>query len=325
MSNTKIQRLLVTGGLGFIGSNYINYMMKKDEDLFVLNVDRLDYCSDIDNVEFKDSKRYQLVVCDINQTNYMLELMKRYDIDGIVHFAAMSHVDESFTNSIAFTQSNVLGTHSLLEAARVYGKCKRIIVISSDEVIGSLDEHENEVAENCVMNPTSPYSASKAAAECVARSYYHSFKLPIIIVRPNNAVGPRQYPEKLIPKFLQHLLKGEKCPIQGTGLNRRNFIYVDDICSAVDMIMEKGEVFDIYNIGSNYEFSVLEILDYFIKYLKLNKTREEVSEYVPDRAFNDFRYAINCEKLKGLGWCVVTNFDDAMMKTVDYYRAKWNL
>jgi len=320
-----MRRLLVTGGLGFIGSNFINYMMKKDEDLFVLNVDRLDYCADIDNVEYRESKRYQLVVADINQTKYMLELMKRYEIDGIVHFAAMSHVDESFTNSIAFTQSNVLGTHSLLEAARVYGGCKKIIVISSDEVIGSLDEHENEVAENCVMNPTSPYSASKAAAECVARSYYHSFKLPIVIVRPNNAVGPRQYPEKLIPKFLQHLLKEEKCPIQGTGLNRRNFIYVDDICSAVEIIMEKGVVFDIYNIGSNYEFSVLEILDYLIKYLGINKTREEVSCQVPDRAFNDFRYAINCEKLKGLGWSVGTNFDDAMKMTIDYYRQKWNL
>jgi dTDP-glucose 4,6-dehydratase len=264
-------------------------------------------------------KRYQLVITDLNNYTTIKNVLNQYSIDSIVHFAAQSHVDNSFGNSIQFTRDNVLGTHTLLECAREYGKIVRFVHISTDEVYGEVDKEHKGCNEKSLLNPTNPYAATKAAAEFLVKSYYHSFKLPVIITRGNNVYGPRQYPEKLIPRFITKLLKGEKCPIQGTGETRRNFIYVDDVSRAVDTILRKGEINEIYNIGSEYEYSVKEILMLLLSYMGIDKNASEVSEYIEDRAFNDFRYCIDCSKLEKLGWKKEVGFIDGLLRTIEWY------
>jgi UDP-glucose 4,6-dehydratase len=332
MSTNTFRNILVTGGCGFIGSNFINYMLSKYTDIFILNIDRLDYCADELNIESEfrsDNTRYRLVVSDINNKEFILRCLTNYNIDTIVHFAAQSHVDNSFGNSIQFTLDNVLGTHTLLECSKVYNqkiegtKLTRFLHISTDEVYGERKLNDPGCdEEKSLLEPTSPYAASKAAAEFMVRSYYHSFKLPIVIIRSNNVFGPRQYPEKLIPRFITHLLEGKKCPIQGTGETRRNFIYTDDVSSALDIVLKKGELNKVYNIGSEFEYSVLDILQYLMRELKIEKTEKEVSEFVEDRAFNDFRYTVNCDKLKELGWNIEVSFEDGIRRTIEFYKNK---
>jgi UDP-glucose 4,6-dehydratase len=312
-----MKNLLVTGGCGFIGSNFINYMLDTYKDIFIVNVDRLDYCAHVKNVYHQD--RYQLVITDLNNYTTIKNVLNQYSIDSIVHFAAQSHVDNSFGNSIQFTRDNVLGTHTLLECAREFGKIERFVHISTDEVYGEVDKDHKGCNERSLLNPTNPYAATKAAAEFLVKSYYHSFKLPVIITRGNNVYGPRQYPEKLIPRFITKLLKGEKCPIQGTGETRRNFIYVDDVSRAVDTILRKGEINEIYNIGSEYEYSVKEVLMLLLSYMGIDKNASEVCEYVEDRAFNDFRYCIDSSKLENLGWKKEVKFIDGLIRTIEWY------
>ena len=317
------KNMMVTGGCGFIGSNFINYMLKTYDDIFILNVDKLDYCADIQNVKSFEPERYQLVISDINNTSCISSMLKRYNIDCIVHFAAQSHVDNSFGNSIQFTEDNILGTHCLLECARDYGKIKLFLHISTDEVYGEVDRnHPGCEEEKSLLNPSNPYAASKAAAEFLVRSYYHSFKLPIIITRSNNVYGERQYNEKLIPRFITNLIENKKCPIHGEGLSRRNFIYVEDVCKAIDTIMRKGKINGIYNIGSSDEYNVLEVLQHLLTLLDIDKTMNEVSEIVEDRLFNDSRYCVNSKKLEELGWKQETNFIQGLIKTIEYYKSK---
>jgi len=310
-----MRNILVTGGCGFIGSNFINYMIKNYTDVFIVNIDRLDYCADVNNVKYKE--RYQLVVSDLNNYSIVSKILTDYNIEYVVHFAAQSHVDNSFGNSIQFTKDNVLGTHTLLECVRVYGKLKRFVHISTDEVYGEVDTEHKGCNEKSLLNPTNPYAATKAAAEFLVRSYYHSFKLPVIITRGNNVYGPRQYPEKLIPRFITKLFHGEKCPIHGKGETRRNFIYVDDVSRAVDTILNKGVINEIYNIGSNDEYSVKDVLDILIKEMRVE--REDVFEYVEDRAFNDFRYCVDSSKLESLGWKKEVSFLEGIRKTIAWY------
>lgn len=318
----KIQNVLVTGGCGFIASNFINYLHSTHPTVFVLNIDRLDYCSDVDNVICQDPSRYQLAITDINNKEHILKLFHKYNIDTVVHMAAQSHVDNSFGNSIQFTMDNVLGTHTLLECARVYGKLQLFLHISTDEVYGEVDLDHPGCDEKSLLNPTSPYASSKCGAEFVVRSYYHSFKLPVIITRGNNVYGPRQYPEKLIPKFISHFIKNEKCTIHGEGKSRRNFIYVDDVSRAVEKVMLEGEINQIYNIGSWDEYSVMDIFYRLHKELNIEKETDECIEYVEDRAFNDFRYAINSDKLQELGWNQQVSFDEGIRSTVEWYKQK---
>ena len=313
-----MRNILVTGGCGFIGSNFINYMLDTYEDIFIVNIDRLDYCANVKNVYHKE--RYQLVVSDLNNYSIVRELLNQYSINIIIHFSAQSHVDNSFGNSIQFTRDNVLGTHTLLECARDYGKLDRFIHISTDEVYGEVDIEHKGCNEKSLLNPTNPYAATKAAAEFLVRSFYHSFKLPVIITRGNNVYGPRQYPEKLIPRFITKLLNGEKCPIHGEGKTRRNFIYVEDVSKAVDAILNKGEINDIYNIGSDDEYSVKEVLEKLIKNMDINKNIEELCEYVEDRAFNDSRYCIDSRKLENLGWSKKISFEEGLNKTIEWYK-----
>jgi dTDP-glucose 4,6-dehydratase len=197
----------------------------------------------------------------------------------------------------------------------------RFIHISTDEVYGEVDISHKGCNEKSLLNPTNPYAATKAAAEFLVRSYYHSFKLPVIITRGNNVYGPRQYPEKLIPRFITRLLAEEKCPIHGEGKTRRNFIYVDDVSKAVDAILNKGEINEIYNIGSNDEYSVKEVLTMLLQNMGINKDIEEMCEYVEDRAFNDSRYCIDSNKIVSLGWSKQISFEEGLKKTIEWYKS----
>jgi UDP-glucose 4,6-dehydratase len=323
----QFKNILVTGGCGFIFSNFINFMLEKYDNIFIVNIDKLDYCANENNIEekFRNSNRYKLIIADINNKEIILNILRRYSIDTVVHGAAQSHVDNSFGNSIQFTIDNILGTHNLIECCRVYNKINRFIHMSTDEVYGERKlEDDSCDEEKSLLEPTSPYAAAKCGAEFIVKSYYHSFKLPIVIIRCNNVFGPRQYPEKLIPRFITHLLKGEKCPIQGSGLSRRNFIFTEDVCNAINIVLIKGQINKIYNIGSTYEYSVIDILSYLNKALNINKPLNEISDYIEDRAFNDFRYTVNCERLKSLGWDLNYSFDEGMKKTIDWYQENIN-
>lgn len=319
------KNILVTGGSGFIGSNFIHYLLDKrktDEiykDIFIVNIDCISYCSTTDMEVLKDES-YAFYNYDINDYINVKNILYKHNIDTVVHFAAQSHVDNSFGNSIAFTRDNILGTHHLLEACREYGQIKRFIHISTDEVYGEVGQYDSDCEETKSLNPTNPYAATKAAAEFLVRSYYHSFKLPVIITRGNNVYGPRQYPEKLIPAFATNLFEGRKCKVHGKGLSIRNFIHVHDVCTAVETVMTKGKINEIYNIGADNEHNVLDILQQLVWLIKDYDTDYlQYAEFVEDRLFNDFRYAIDNFKLRGLGWKQKISFRKGLEETVDWY------
>jgi dTDP-glucose 4,6-dehydratase len=309
--------LLVTGGCGFIGSNFINYYKEKNPDVKIINFDKLDYCSDKNGINHD-----KLVIGNLKNKDLVLHILNDHEIDTVIHFAAQTHVDNSFGNSLEFTIDNILGTHTLLECCKVYNKIKRFIHISTDEVYGEVDINHKGCTEKSILNPTNPYAATKAGAEFIARSYYYSFNMPIIITRGNNVYGPRQYPEKLIPKFINQLLNNEKCSIHGKGDTRRNFIYVDDVVKAIEIILQKGIINNIYNIGTNNEYSVSEIADKLITYLKPNDKVEDWIQYVTDRNFNDYRYSIKSNELYDLGWKEETNFDKGFEYTIQWFQSK---
>ncbi|MEM3062535.1 MAG: dTDP-glucose 4,6-dehydratase [Nitrososphaerota archaeon] len=311
-----MKNLLITGGLGFIGSNFVNYVSSKYPDVNIVIYDICDYCASKENVCWKDN--IKLVVGDIRDYDKFLRSLESYNIDTIINFAAQSNVDNSFIKSLEFTSTNVFGTHVVLECSRVYGKIKRLIHFSTDEVYGEIDEHDSS-NEKSILNPTNPYAASKAAAELIARSYCISYKLPIIIIRCNNVYGPNQYPEKMIPKFILQLLEGKKITIHGTGNNRRNFIHVDDVSSAVDIILHKGKIGETYNIGIDNEHSVLSVAKILCDINGSNL--EDKVVYIPDRPFNDFRYCLDTKKVRELGWLPhITDFENKLRELYDWYK-----
>lgn len=314
------RRLLVTGGCGFIASNFVNMWLDKYPEDLLVNVDRLDPCASIDNVESKNKSNYTLIVADINNTSFMLNILNQFSITHILHFAAQTHVDNSFGNSISFTQSNILGTHSLLEAARSYGKLERFFHMSTDEVYGEIPF--GSFSETNILTPTNPYAATKAGAEFLVTSYGYSFGLEYVIARGNNVYGPRQYPEKVVPAFITALLENTKMKIQGEGKAIRMFIYVSDVVSAVETILLHGKRSNIYNIGKQDQYSVMEVAEIIKQKLKPNDTLEKWIEYVPDRCFNDCRYSVNTQKLNDLGWECKVSFDEGLTKTIEWYRNK---
>ena len=309
--------LLVTGGCGFIGSNFINYYKEKNPNVKIINFDKLDYCSDKNGINHD-----KLVIGNLKNKDLVVHILNEHNIDTVIHFAAQTHVDNSFGNSLEFTIDNILGTHTLLECCKVYNKIKRFIHISTDEVYGEVDINHKGCTEKSLLNPTNPYAATKAGAEFIARSYFYSFNMPIIITRGNNVYGPRQYPEKLIPKFINQLINNKKCTIHGKGNTRRNFIYVDDVVKAIEIILQKGIINNIYNIGTNNEYSVSEIADKLIKYLKPNDKVEDWTQNVTDRNFNDYRYAIKSNELYDLGWKEETNFEKGFEYTIQWFQSK---
>ena len=311
------KNILVTGGCGFIGSNFINEI---GNEYNVICIDKIDYCSRKEHMR-APCKFYPGNINDFDLVNYILADHK---IDTVVHFAAQSHVDNSFGNSINFTIDNVLGTHNLIEACRKYGKIKRFIHISTDEVYGevSLTDTSTELS---LLNPTNPYAASKAGAEFIVRSYIYSYGFPAIVTRGNNVYGPNQYPEKLIPKFITSLMADKKCTIHGQGESRRNFIHAYDTVQAVKTVLLKGEIGETYNIGSNNEYSVNDIYAILMKKLKPNASLDDWRILVPDRNFNDKRYFVDSTKLRQLGWREVIPFDEGLNQTIEWYNQNHTL
>jgi UDP-glucose 4,6-dehydratase len=305
---------LVTGGCGFIASNFIEYFFSKNGDNIgkLVNIDCMNYCSSTRKLKVDDEK-YLFVKGDITSYDLIKFLLDTYKIDIVIHFAAQSHVDNSFDSkkTLQYTTDNVYGTHVIMQACKDYNKCEKIIHMSTDEVYGQVHRDHAGCSEFDLLNPTNPYAATKAAAEFIVRSYYHSFELPCVIIRCNNVYGPHQYPEKLIPKFIDLIQSDKKLTIHGSGKTRRNFIWVDDVSSAVCVIIEKGLVNEVYNIGTNNEYSVFEVAEILLKMKNKTPIQGETIEFVEDRPFNDFRYAINSSKLRELGWKEThTNFHE---------------
>jgi dTDP-glucose 4,6-dehydratase len=314
--------LLVTGGCGFIGSNFVNYYFRENAEIRIVNLDAMYYCASETNIDeiVRNSDRYHLIRGNLCSYDLISNILDIYKIDTVIHFAAQSHVQNSFDNALQYTSDNVVGTHTLLEACRKYGKLTKFIHISTDEVYGEsmLTENEEKKHEGSVLCPTNPYAATKAAAELIAKSYYHSFKMPIIITRGNNVYGPNQYPEKLIPRFIEQLLNGNKVTIQGDGSNVRAFLHVNDVCSALKLILEKGTIGEIYNIGSDdhSEYTVLQIAQTLIEKIACTKEYSSWISYIEDRPFNDKRYYISNQKVKDLGWEIRVDFEQGIAELI---------
>jgi dTDP-glucose 4,6-dehydratase len=305
----KIKTLFITGGAGFIGSIFINYFCKKYPDIPVINFDALYYCADINNVDesIRNSPNYKFIEGNLQSYDLLKHIFQSNEITHVIHFAAQSHVQNSFNDSLSFTQDNVLGTHNLLEVNRRYNKhLLRFIHVSTDEVYGEsmLDVDEKHKTEHSILCPTNPYAATKAGAELMAQSYNHSFKMPIIITRGNNVYGPNQYPEKVIPRFIKQLKEDKKVTIQGNGSCVRAFLHAYDTATAFETVLLKGTIGEIYNIGCDegMEFSIMDVAKILIKMIKNTEDYDQWIDYIEDRPFNDTRYYISNQKLKNLGW-----------------------
>ena len=313
--------LLVTGGCGFIGSNFINYIFKKG-NYKIINLDAMYYAANKSNIhpEIRNSKNYMLIEGNLCSKDLINHILHTYSIHKVIHFAAQSHVQNSFDDSLQYTQDNILGTHILLECCRHYGKLERFIHVSTDEVYGeSMNEiNEQSKTEQSILCPTNPYAATKAGAELIAQSYNHSFNMPIIITRGNNVYGPNQYPEKLIPRFIQQLKNDEKVTIQGKGTAVRAFLHAYDTARAFECILEKGTIGEIYNIGCDegMEYSVMEVANILIKLIKKTENCDDWITYIEDRPFNDQRYYISNKKVKKLGWNITINFIDGIKELI---------
>jgi UDP-glucose 4,6-dehydratase len=315
--------ILLTGGAGFIGSHVLCLLAKKYPKVHIVCYDKLDYCSTTNNFkELNDLDNFDFVKGDICTADLISHVLKQFKIDTIMHFAAQTHVDNSFGNSIAFTQANVIGTHTLLEAAKAHkDQIRRFIHVSTDEVYGESShdaQDKDRKTEDDALDPTNPYAATKVSAEYLVKSYRKSFGLPTIITRGNNVYGPKQFPEKLIPKFINLLRLGRKVCLHGDGSNQRSFLYVGDVANAFDIILHKGKVGEIYNIGTDYELSNLQVAQILIKLAGHDKAEDHM-EFVRDRAFNDCRYHIDTSSLESLGWKREIDFEEGLRLTREWY------
>jgi UDP-glucose 4,6-dehydratase len=317
-----MKNVLITGGYGFIASNLLVYLVRKYKNINFYNYDKLIYCANKDNVkEIEEEDNYKATVNELQNKDYLLNYLQKNNIDTIMHFAAQTHVEYSFENSLDYTNDNIYGTHILLECCRIYGKIDKFIHISTDEVYGeSLLEDDLKKDENSILYPTNPYAATKAAAEMLVISYHKSFKLPIIIIRSNNIYGPKQYIDKVIPRFILQLGNNEKCTIQGNGENVRSFLYIDDMINCLELILLNGKIGEIYNIGLGEEISIINLAKKLIKMINDNDNdNDKYLTYIKDREFNDKRYYISDEKIKLLGWERKVNLDEGLYKTIKWF------
>jgi dTDP-glucose 4,6-dehydratase len=313
-------KILVTGGAGFIGSNFIHYIINKYSDYNIVNLDSLTYCGNLKNLqEIEDNINYTFVRGDITDEKLVEEIIIENEIDHVVNFAAESHVDRSIENPKIFLESNILGTQNLLEISRKYhdkGQIKKYIQISTDEVYGTLGKN-GYFTETTPLSPNSPYSASKAGADMIVRAYNETFDLPINITRCSNNYGPYQFPEKLIPLMINNALKNKKLPVYGDGKNVRDWLHVYDHCTGIDLVLHNGKIGEVYNIGGNNEKENIEIIKIILNYL--NKS-EDLIEFVEDRLGHDKRYAIDSTKIqKELGWKPKYTFEVGIKETIDWY------
>jgi dTDP-glucose 4,6-dehydratase len=309
-------KLLVTGGAGFIGSNFIHYILKKYPDYKIVNLDLLTYAGNLENLkDLEGNPNYKFVKGDIADHKIVNELVK--DADIIVNFAAESHVDRSILDANDFIRTNIVGTHILLEAAKNNGGI-RFHHVSTDEVFGSLKPSDPAFNEITPYDPRSPYSASKAASDQLVRAYFHTYGLPVTISNCSNNYGPYQFPEKLIPLFTTNLIEDKKIPLYGDGLNIRDWLYVEDHCSAIDLIIHKGKIGETYCVGGDSEKTNKEIT---YNILELMGKDESSIEFVKDRLGHDRRYAIDFSKIKNeLGWKPKVTLEEGLQKTVDWYK-----
>ncbi|MBZ9570461.1 dTDP-glucose 4,6-dehydratase [Methanobrevibacter sp. TMH8] len=315
-------KILVTGGAGFIGSNFIHYMLEKYPDYCIINLDSLTYCGNLENL--KDTEKnpnYKFIKGDIANNQLIDTIVFENKVDYIINFAAESHVDRSIQNPKIFLESNIIGTQNLLEIAKKYhekGQLKKYIQISTDEVYGTLGK-TGYFTEKTPLASNSPYSASKAGADLIVRAYHETFHLPINITRCSNNYGPYQFPEKLIPLMINNALNNKKLPVYGDGKNVRDWLHVYDHCTAIDLVLHKGKAGEVYNIGGNNEKENIEIVKLILQYLKKS---EDLIEYVEDRLGHDRRYAIDSTKIqKELGWKPKYTFEIGMKETIEWYLA----
>ena len=309
-------KLLVTGGAGFIGSCFVRHILKKYNDYQVINLDALTYAGIIENLDdVKDNPNYRFVHGNICDKKLAKELIIDEGVDAVINFAAESHVDRSITGPEIFIETNVQGTLNLLQAAKE-AKTQRFLQVSTDEVYGTLGK-DGYFYETTPLAPNSPYSASKASADMLVRAYYETYKMPVLNTRCSNNYGPYQYPEKLIPFFISQLLKGEKVPVYGDGMNVRDWLYVYDHCSAIDTVLHKGKVGEVYNIGGHNEKTNMEITKIILE--AMGKDESSI-RYVEDRLGHDRRYAIDNHKIQSeLGWEPSLTFEEGIKLTIDWY------
>ena len=321
MENREFKTLLVTGGAGFIGSNFIRYMVRKYNGYKIINLDKLTYAGNLENLkDIEDILNYRFIKGDICDRDLVEDIFSGNKIDAVVNFAAESHVDRSITDPGVFIQTDVYGVFVLLEAATKY-KSKVFLQISTDEVYGSIEK--GSFSEDDPLAPNSPYSASKSGAEMIVRSFFKTYQTPILVTRTSNNFGPYQYPEKIIPLFVTNLIDGKKVPLYGDGMNVRDWIYVSDNCVALDMVLHKGKIGEVYNIGAGNEKPNVWITK---KILEILEKPETMIEPVADRLGHDRRYSVDCSKIeKELGWKPEVDFEEALHRTVQWYvnNEKW--
>lgn len=321
---------LVTGGAGFIGSNFIHYMFKKHQDIHIINIDKLTYAGNLENLkDAQENPNYTFVKGDICDKPLIENLFQKYDIDYVVNFAAESHVDRSIREPEVFVKTNVLGTVTLLNAAKTawetengFKEGKKYLQVSTDEVYGSLGK-EGYFMETTPLDPHSPYSSSKASADFMVKAFYDTYKMPLNITRCSNNYGPYQFPEKLIPLMINNCLSKKDLPVYGDGLNIRDWLYVEDHCKAIDMVLEKGRIGQVYNVGGHNERNNLYIIKTIISYVHDNvdsSIDESLIKHIEDRKGHDRRYGIDPEKIKTeLGWYPETSFEIGIVKTIRWY------
>jgi len=310
-------RILVTGGAGFIGSNFIQYLLDKYPDISIINFDKLTYAGNMKNINrFKKYPNYKFIVGDICNQFFVSNIFKEILPDIVVNFAAESHVDKSINDPGLFLSTNVNGVNNLLRNSLQYG-IDKYIQISTDEVYGSI-ETPNKFTEKTCLNPRNPYSASKAGADMITQAYHHTFGLPINITRCSNNYGKYQHIEKFIPMCISKCLKKESIPIYKDGMNIRDWIHVSDHCSAIDLVIQKGIPGEIYNIGADNERTNMQIADFIIHYIGYGSVK-----FVKDRKGHDKRYAIDASKIRQLGWEPLVSFDNGLKETIDWYKGEF--
>ena len=324
-----MKTLLITGGAGFIGSHVVRKFVKKYFDCKIVNLDKLTYAGNLNNItDIENKKNYEFVKGDIVDSNFINNLFIKYKFDGVIHLAAESHVDRSIESPMDFIMTNIVGTVTLLNAAKNIWKDnlegKKFYHISTDEVYGSLSD-EGFFTEETSYDPRSPYSASKASSDHIVRAYYHTYKLPVVISNCSNNYGANQFPEKLIPLCINNIKNNKPLPIYGKGENVRDWLWVEDHANAIDVIYHKGKIGETYNIGGNNEWTNIDLVRMLCKIMdtklgRKERTSEQLITYVKDRAGHDLRYAIDSSKLqKELGWKPSLQFEEGLEKTVEWY------
>lgn len=327
------KNVLITGGAGFIGCNFVRYLLRTDVNVRIINLDALTYAGSLANLEnLPSAERHTFIEGDICDANLVQRLLREHTIDTVVHFAAESHVDRSITGPGAFVQTNVVGTYTLLEACRQYwlgelggaGVNKRFHHISTDEVYGTLGAKDAPFTEATPYTPNSPYSASKAASDHLVRAYFHTYKLPVVTTNCSNNFGPYQHPEKFIPTIIRACRDGKAIPVYGDGSNIRDWLYVEDHCTGIDAVIRGGRLGETYNIGGNNEHSNIEIVRLICRLMDEMRPQgaphEQLISFVTDRPGHDWRYAIDASKLSAeLGWKRAQRFEQELRETVRFY------